>query len=134
MTTQARATVLFDGGCPLCRKSVALLKRLDWRGRLAYHDARDAAGLPPTAAPLDPERLLKEMHLVAPGGRRVHAGFEAFRWIAGRLPPLWLVWPLLFLPGVPWLGRRLYRWVARHRYHLVPCGDGGCAVRPRPPS
>src|SRR5262249_15442322 len=39
------AVVLYDGQCPLCRRSVALLRRLDWLGRLAYADARDPAGL-----------------------------------------------------------------------------------------
>ena len=36
--------------------------------------------------------------------------------------------PLLYLPGVPAVGQRLYLWVARNRYHLVPCHDGACAV------
>lgn len=25
------AVVLYDGDCPLCQKSIAVLKRLDWR-------------------------------------------------------------------------------------------------------
>jgi predicted DCC family thiol-disulfide oxidoreductase YuxK len=125
-----KAVVLYDGGCPLCRRSVRLLKRLDWLKRLHYQDCRDIANLPPSAVPLDPKRLLEEMHLVTPDRKRVLTGFAAFRWIAWRLPLAWPVAPLLYLPGVPWLGRRLYLWVARNRYDLVPCKDGACEVRP----
>src|SRR4051812_3826509 len=99
------ATVLYDGQCALCQRSVRILKRLDWLGRLRYADARDPANVPPTRAPLDPARLLEEMHVVTPDGRVAH-GFAAFRRIAWRLPALWLVAPLLYLPGVPWLGQR----------------------------
>ena len=127
-----KGVVLFDGMCPLCRKSVAILKRLDWLRRLSYHDARDFEHLPESAVPLEQERMLQEMHLVTPDRKKVYAGFHAFRWIAGRLPLLWAIWPLLFLPGVPWLGRRVYRWVAKNRYNLVPCHDGACALPPRP--
>jgi len=128
----SRAVVLYDGLCPLCRKSVAILKRLDWLKRLSYRDARDTEHLPESAVPLEPGRLLEEMHLVTPDRRRVHTGFRAFRWMAGHLPLLWLLWPWLFLPGIPWLGRKLYRWIAKHRYHLVPCDDGQCALPARP--
>ena len=31
-----RALILYDGQCPLCRKSVGLLRRLDWRKRLDF--------------------------------------------------------------------------------------------------
>ncbi len=116
--------VLYDGGCELCRRSVSLLRRLDWRHRLAFADARDPANVPPG---LDPARLMAEMHVVAPDGRVAH-GFEAFRRLARELPPLWPLVPLLYLPGVPAVGQRLYLWVARNRYHLVPCHGGACAV------
>lgn len=125
----SRAIVLFDGTCGLCQKSVAVLKRLDWKRRLAYHDARDVEHLPASAVPLDPERMLQEMHLLTPDRQRVYAGFRAFRWMAGRLPLLWAFWPLLFLPGVPWLGQRVYLWVAKNRYNLVPCHDGQCSIK-----
>ena len=125
-----KAVVLYDGLCPLCLKSVAILKRLDWLKRLSYQDARDVDHLPEITTPLEPDRLLQEMHVVTPHRRRAHAGFRAFRWMAGRLPVFWIIWPLLFIPGVPWLGQKFYRWIARHRYHLVPCRDGVCTLPP----
>jgi predicted DCC family thiol-disulfide oxidoreductase YuxK len=131
LTTTARPgtmTVLYDGQCEFCRRSVRLLKRLDWRGRLHFADGRDAANLPPTSEPLNPRRLLEEMHVVTPDGRRVFHGFAAFRRIAWQLPPLWPLVPFLYIPGVPWLGQRVYLWVARNRFHLVPCHDGQCQV------
>jgi predicted DCC family thiol-disulfide oxidoreductase YuxK len=131
VSERPKAIVLYDGECPLCQRSVAILKRLDWLGRLRFQDARDREHLPASEVPLDPERLLVEMHLLTPDRKRVYAGFAAFRWIAGRLPLLSAIVPLLYLPGVPWLGQKVYRWVARNRFDLVPCHDGQCAVPPR---
>jgi predicted DCC family thiol-disulfide oxidoreductase YuxK len=121
-------TVLYDGRCEFCRRSVHLLRKLDWRGRLHFADGRDAMNLPPTSEPLDPRRLLEEMHVVTPDGRRVYHGFGAFRRISWQLPPLWPLVPFLYVPGVPWLGQRIYLWVARNRFHLIPCHDGQCQV------
>jgi predicted DCC family thiol-disulfide oxidoreductase YuxK len=127
-----RAQVFYDGLCPFCLKSVAILKKLDWLHRLTYVNARELRGLSTGQSPLDPSRLLDEMHLVAPDGGRVYHGFGAFRWMAWRLPLLWPLAPLLYIPGVPALGQRLYLWVARNRFQLVPCHGGICALSPRP--
>jgi predicted DCC family thiol-disulfide oxidoreductase YuxK len=130
MTAEAnpQAVVLFDGQCPLCQRAVRLLKRLDWLKRLQFRDCRDTANLPTCDEPLDPKRLLEEMHLVTPDRTRAYAGYRAFRWIAWRLPLTWGLAPLLYVPGVPWLGHKLYLRVARNRYNLVPCKDGVCRV------
>jgi predicted DCC family thiol-disulfide oxidoreductase YuxK len=121
-----RARVLYDGQCALCCKSVDLLRRLDWLKRLDFADARDPANLPPGT---DVAQFLEEMHLQPPSRSRLYHGFEAFRWMAWRLPLLWPLAPLLYLPGVPWLGQRLYLWVARNRFRLVPCHGGVCQVQ-----
>jgi predicted DCC family thiol-disulfide oxidoreductase YuxK len=123
------AFVLYDGQCLLCLKAVGILRRLDWLKRLRYADVREPAGVPEQGRALRPERLLEEMHLLTPGGGRVYHGFAAFRWIAWRLPLLWPVAPFLYIPGVPWLGQRLYLWVARNRFHLVPCHGGICTLK-----
>ena len=107
------------------------LKRLDWLARLEYADARHPEEVLATGVPLEPGRLLEEMHLLTPGAGRVYHGFAAFRWIAWRLPPLWLLAPLLYLPGVPTLGQRIYLWIARNRFQLVPCHGGVCTLKSR---
>jgi predicted DCC family thiol-disulfide oxidoreductase YuxK len=124
----ATAQVLYDGQCPLCRKSVELLKSLDWLHRLSYVNVRDPAEVPRCDPPLDPDRLLEEMHLLTPDGRHVYHGFTAFRWMAWRLPLLWPLLPFLYLPGMATLGQRAYLWVARNRFHLVPCHGGVCTL------
>jgi predicted DCC family thiol-disulfide oxidoreductase YuxK len=127
-THASEARVLYDGRCPLCKKSVAILKRLDWLHRLRFIDARDVANLPAYEPPLNPDRLLEEMHLLTPDGRNVYHGFGAFRWLAWRLPLLWPVAPFLYIPGVPVLGQKVYLWVARNRFSLVPCHGGVCTL------
>ncbi len=125
---KGKGVVLFDGRCPLCQRSMRSLKRLDWLRRLHFQDCRDLAALPPSAVPLDPKRMLDEMHLVTPDRKRVYTGYRAFRWIAWRIPVLAPFAWLLYLPGMPWLGTKAYRWVARNRYNLVPCREGVCQV------
>lgn len=123
-----KAIVLYDGRCRLCLAGVRNLRRLDWLGKVAYHDCRDIDHLPPSAVPLDPVRLLQEMHLVLPDRQRVLSGYAAFRWLAWRLPLTWATVPFLYIPGVPQLGNRAYLWIARNRYDLLPCKDGACQL------
>lgn len=128
MAATARAIVLHDGLCRFCQRGVRILKRLDWLRRLRFQDCRDVANLPPSAEPLDPRRLLEEMHVVTPDRKHALHGYRAVRWLAWRLPLGWPVAPLLYFPGVPWLGSKVYLWVARNRFKIVPCKDGICTV------
>ena len=125
MTTPraGQGIVLYDGACQFCRTSVDILKRLDWLQRLHFQSARDAEHLI-----LDRQRLLEEMHVLTPDRRHAYAGFDAFRWMAWRLPLTMPLAPLLYIPGVRWLGTKMYRWVAKHRFDLVPCSHGECRV------
>ena len=125
------AIVLFDGQCAFCRKGVGILERLDWFHRLHFQDARDVDNLPACAEPLVPQKLLDEMHVITPDGRHAYVGYRAVRWIAWRIPVLWLLAPWFYLPGALWLGSKLYRWVARNRFELVPCEHGVCTVQRR---
>src|SRR4051794_22339115 len=96
-----RAVVLYDGECPLCLKSVGLLKRLDWLGFLHYQNCRETENLPSSPVPLDPVKMLEQMHLVTPDRDAVYHGFGAFRWMAWRLPLTLAFAPIFYIPGVP---------------------------------
>jgi predicted DCC family thiol-disulfide oxidoreductase YuxK len=121
--------VLYDGACGLCRRSRRTLERLDGAGRLSFVDIHD----PDVAAREFPalrwDDLMDEMHVLDPEGRSTR-GFFAFRTLAGVLPALRALWPLLWIPGVPFVGRRVYRWVARTRGRS--CEDGTCALHGGP--
>ncbi len=126
-----QALVLFDGFCPFCRLSMNCIRRLDWFGALAWRSFRLPENVPPTTPPLDPVRLEEEMHLIGPTGSPILHGFGAFRYMAWRIPSLFPLAPLLYLPGVPWLGQKAYQYIAKNRFGMLPCKDGVCTIPPK---
>ena len=131
MIATNQAVVLYDGECAMCRKTTSILKRLDWLHRLTFHNCRDVGDIPANTAHLDPHRMIEEMHVLTADRGHAYSGFRAVRWIAGRLPAMWPLYPLLFIPGMARLGQRIYLWIARNRFDLVPCRDGVCTIPPR---
>ena len=91
-----------------------ILDLFGWVDPLDFHAQPDLARLHPT---LTPERCRSEMVLVEPSGR-LSGGFDAFARLTRPLPLLWWAVLLVRLPGAPWVGRWVYRWVAAHRYLL----------------
>ena len=123
--------VLYDGDCAFCRKSIALLTRLDWLSQLEYVNVRDASQ-PILSDPLIANSpLLEQMHVVPSDGGRIFGGYSAIRFLASRLPATLLIAPLLYLPGMTWLGQKVYLWIARNRFKIIPCEHGVCTIPPR---
>jgi len=107
--------VLYDGGCGLCTRSVAILSRLDVLRRLRFADIdRDWAWLSREYPMLDHDACLADVHVITTG-RAVLAGFDAYRSIGWVIPLGWLMLPFLYVPGVPQVGRRVYRYIAANR-------------------
>ena len=107
--------VLYDGNCGLCGKTVAVLRRIDLFGRLRFRDVvADWQAIQADHKQLDRDAVLMDMHVVSHAGQ-VSVGYEAYRRIARSVPLGWLCLPLLYLPGVSYIGRRVYRRVADHR-------------------
>ena len=127
-TSTRHAQVRYDGYCAFWQKSEQLLRRLDWLHVLDYVDVRDTEQMKSIAVPVEADKVLEEMHVVTRDSRQPYHGFGAVRWLAWRLPLLWPVAPFLYIPGIPALGQRLYLWVARHRFQLVPCHGGVCTL------
>jgi predicted DCC family thiol-disulfide oxidoreductase YuxK len=91
--------------------------RLDLLRTLEFRSTLDT---PARQAGLDQTQLDRAAWLVTPAGA-AYQGFYAFRKLALRLPPLWPVAPLLWMPGVAFWGVRFYRWVADHRTAISGC-------------
>ena len=127
---RGRLQVLYDGLCPLCRRTVRLLTYLDLFSRLEFLDFRHMdlndynRRLRLNLALQD---LEEEMYVIFRGW--AYSGFYGYRRVALAVPAFWPLAPWLFLPGISSLGAWVYGYVARHRLKFLRC-DSHCSVQP----
>ena len=106
--TAARYEIAIDADCGFCRRSAGWLKSLDWRDTVRIRPVHEPG--------------MREMRITRLRDGRILGGFDGFRMLAPSILALLPLWPFLWVPGVPWIGRKVYRWVADHRSEL----PGGC--------
>ena len=110
-----RGYVFYDGACEMCRGAAERFRRRSERG--GYQ-------LVPYQTPWVCERtelalheLSAEMRLLTADGL-ILSGIDAHARLAGSI---WWARPLsvaVRIPGLRWVLRRAYRWIAAHRFHL----------------
>lgn len=125
----ARVTVWYDGECPLCGREIALLRRLDRAGAIAFVDVSSGEG----ACPLDRADLLARFHAREGDGPLV-SGAAAFAAMWRAIPPL-RPFGLLARNRVVLAGlERLYRLFLRLRPRLQRWARGGPGPAGRAPA
>lgn len=121
----AERVVAYDGLCPLCIRSVALIRALNWPGNVRFWDLEDKdSPANPKRDDFEVEQLRLRMHVFRTE-RQPQMGFDAVRDLMRCMPLAWPLLFLLYLPGVPRLGRRLYDHVATRRTRRA-CPEGSC--------
>lgn len=75
--------VWYDGACPLCLREIAVMRRLDRRGRITFVDVAQGADF---SCPIDRAALLARFHAEEDGV--IHSGAAAFA-------AMWRAIPLL---------------------------------------
>lgn len=101
-----RATVFYDGGCPLCRREIDFYRRqrgadsLDWQNISVSRNDVVAPGL-------TREEALARFHVRLGDGRLVSGG-DAFTAVWRHLPLFRPAGLVLSLPGLRWLLNRAY--------------------------
>ena len=128
-------TALYDSHCILCQQTRRMIMTFDWLHHIEFLDLHETDVVERRFPELDPVALMGEIHVIEESGA-VRSGFQGMRRMLRELPlgvPMWLV---LLLPGMNWLGPRVYGLVARHRYRinrlfgidLATCTDGACKL------
>ncbi|MFO0951064.1 MAG: DCC1-like thiol-disulfide oxidoreductase family protein [Isosphaeraceae bacterium] len=126
--SEPAVTVLYDGGCPRCRASIALLSAADPDRVVDPVDLTrvDVSTVHPS---LTREVCMRAMHLVSADGR-VCSGYDAVVGLARCLPMFWPAALFGSLPGVTWVGRRAYNAIAASRPRDQVCNDEVCGIHP----
>ena len=113
--------LIYDGDCGFCRRQIDLLDKLD-KGDVIEFEPFQEADL--ARYGISTAEAQEAMQLVSPAGE-VWEGAEAAREIFRLLPRTRpLAW-LFKLPGVMFVAKRIYRFIARRR-HRFGCESGVC--------
>jgi predicted DCC family thiol-disulfide oxidoreductase YuxK len=110
--TRARV-VLYDGWCGLCQGSRRWASMLDWFGSVSWVNFRDPqvrAAVPQ----LTDAQLEQEMWIVGADGE-MKPGFLGWRHLLTGFPLTCVPALLLYVPPVPFIGKRVYRFIAHRR-------------------
>ncbi len=75
-------TVFFDGSCPLCRREIAMMRRLDRRRAIAFVDVANGDA----SCPIDRAELLARFHALEKG--TLLSGARAFAAMWRAIPIL----------------------------------------------
>lgn len=132
MKPGAQIRVLFDGECPLCRREITMLERIDaGRGRLDFEDI-SGSDFDASRYGLETRAVHERIHGILPDGSVVE-GVEVFRRAYGAIGLGWLVAPTRW-PGIRQVTDALYRWFARNRLRWtgrrLECDGDRCRAVP----
>ena len=121
--------LIYDDGCSFCRRSVLLLRRLDWFNTIEPVPLSAAADLM-TKHFISLDAMMAAMHLVTRQGQ-VYAGAEAVREFGLRLPLLFPLALALRFGFVLRLAKWVYQKIRATRYRISrrhKCESGGCLI------
>ena len=100
--TPARVEVFFDGGCPLCRREINAMRRMDRQGAIAFTDISGDDAV----CPLDPATMMARFHASEDG--RMLSGAAAFAAMWRAIPALRPLGLMARNPAVLAVFERLY--------------------------
>ena len=116
--------VWHDGACPLCRREIALMRRLDRRGAIRFVDISEGAD---AQCSIDRSALLERFHASEDG--RLLSGAAAFAAMWRAVPLLRPLGLLARNPLVLALLERAYGMFLRFRPRLQHLARRGSALR-----
>jgi predicted DCC family thiol-disulfide oxidoreductase YuxK len=116
--------MIYDGQCAFCRRSMAWLVAFDGLGQISTRDYRTNPSRVVASEDVD-----QALHVVIDRSRAL-PGFDAYRYVVARVPGLWWLVPLFYIPLISRaVGRPVYNWIASHRDVISTCAASSAPDR-----
>lgn len=110
---EGKAIIIYDNRCLFCINYKNKVNKLDKNKKLKWVGIDD---FDYRKYKLKKEDLLKEMHLIFNG--KIHKGYYAWKLIARKIPILFPLYLISLIPGIDFIGNKIYKGIAKHRYKL----------------
>ncbi|NEX22427.1 DUF393 domain-containing protein [Thiorhodococcus mannitoliphagus] len=118
--------VLYDGGCPLCRREIALYQRLQPRRPLEWIDIHADQGAPARFG-ISLEEAMARFHVLE--GTQIRTGAAAFLLLWSAMPGWRHLAGIVRALRLQGLLERGYVWFARRRIRQG-CTEDSCGIPP----
>jgi len=105
--------IVYDNRCLFCINIKNKVDKLDKNKRLKWVGIDD---FDCKKYKLKKKDLLEEMYLIA--DEKIYKGYYSWKQIAKRIPLLFPLYILSFIPGVDFIGDKVYEFISKHRYNL----------------
>ncbi len=109
-----KLSIIYDGQCVFCIRVLNFVKKFDTFEALVFYDSHDQGAMAEKFPMVNPQDAEEALLAVTQDGE-VFKGFYAFRRSFWKIPYLWIFAVILYVPGLPYVGTRLYNWIARNR-------------------
>ncbi len=110
--------MIYDGNCGFCVRSMAWFLAFDGLGQIKVRNFRS------DPSPIVSDAQMEKALYLTLRDARALPGFEAYRYVVLRVPGLWWLVPLFYVPVLSSVvGHPLYNWIASHRSLLSSMGS-----------
>ena len=109
----AKPIIVYDNRCLFCTHTKSKVdkwdkgKKLRWVGIDSFDYKKYK---------LKKEDLFKEMYLI--DNEKIYKGYYSWKRIAKKIPLLFPLYIFSLIPGVDFVGDKVYKFVSNHRYQL----------------
>lgn len=123
---EAKVTFYYDGECPLCARTKIILEHFDLFGLIKFKTVQSSYSTDGILSKIPLEHLLDDIHAVD-GEGRVYKGFDTYRAVMKANFVLWPFYIITLIPGVSFVGNKIYHLVSRNRI-TERCTDDSCGI------
>lgn len=119
-----RVTFFYDGECPLCYRTVIVLKHLDVLRAVEFQGLQSGGFQRKELEAFSREELIHNIFSLTRKGK-ILKGIDTYVFLFKRIPALTIPGLLMSIPGVHHIARWVYRKIASSRY-VERCTDDTC--------
>ena len=114
--SNARHLLFFDSDCPFCQLQIRLLSKLDWFNKVEFTPLKEFSESL-SGVHIEENELNQAIHCITPQ-KKIFVGAKAIRFIGMRMPLLFPLSILLWVPGMMFIAEKIYQYISTNRYFL----------------